>query len=177
MTLSLYDATVPTFLQQLRALDGLIAKAADFCAEGKASEAELQEARVAEDMLPFAWQVRWGPAHSSKAISACRAGTYSPELTPPPVTFAEQRAMIAAAIAELEGLDRAGLEAMADQTVVFSIPSRGVEMPFTVADFLLSFSLPNFFFHVTTAYNLLRARGVPIGKMDYLGQLRIKDPS
>lgn len=172
MTLSLYDATVPSFLQQLRALDGLIAKAEAFCAAGHASEAEIQEARIA-DMLPFSWQVRWGPAHSSKAIAACRSGGYSPDLTPPAATFAEQRAQLAEAIADLEATSRDALNALAGQTVLFSIPGRGVEMPFTAADFLLSFSLPNFYFHVTTAYNLLRARGLEIGKRDYLGQPRL----
>ncbi|WP_298200157.1 DUF1993 family protein [Novosphingobium sp.] len=174
MTFSLYDATVPAFLQQLRALDGLVARAEAFCAEGHATETEIQEARIA-DMLPFAWQVRWGPGHSTMAIECCRSGSYSPDLSPPPATFAEQRAMLGHAVAELEALSGDALDSLADRTVVFSVPARGVEMPFTARDFLLSFSLPNFYFHVTTAYNLLRARGLPIGKRDYLGQPRLKD--
>lgn len=174
MTLSLYQATVPAFLQQLRALDGLLAKAQAFCAEGHVAEADIQGARIA-DMLPFAWQVRWGPGHSTKALAACRSGSYSPDLSPPPATLAEQRALLAEAIAELEAASPAEIDALADHPVMFSVPARGVDMPFTAADFLLSFSLPNFYFHVTTAYNLLRAQGLSIGKRDFLGQVRTKD--
>ena len=173
MTISLYDATVPSFLQQLHALDGLIAKAEEFCAASGMDESEIQSARFA-DMLPFSWQVRWGPAHSIKAFECVRTGSYMPDLTPPPATFAEQRAMLADAIAKLEALDRAEVEALADMDVVFSIPKRDVRMDFNGRDFLLSFSLPNFYFHVTTAYNLLRDKGVDIGKRDYLGAVRVK---
>lgn len=174
MTLSLYDATVPSFLQQLRALDGLVAKAEAFCAESKAAEAEIQEARMAPDMLPFAWQVRWGPAHSIRAIEGCRSGSYGPDLNPPPATFAEQRAMLAEAITALEALTPDEVNALAGKDLIFSVPSANLSLPFTAQDFLLSFSLPNFYFHITTAYDLLRAKGLTIGKRDYLGQLRIK---
>ena len=175
MTISLYDATVPSFLQQLRALDGLIAKAEAHCAETGTDEATIQSARIAPDMLPFSWQVRWGPAHSIKAIEAIRSGTYSPDFHEPPATFAEQREMVASAIAALEALARADVDALVGKDVVLSIPKADVHMPFVAEDFLLSFSLPNFYFHMATAYNLLRANGVAIGKMDFLGAIRIKD--
>lgn len=175
MTVSLYQATVPTFLQHLRALSGLLDKAEAFCAEGNTTEAEIQQARLADDMAPFASQVRWGTAHSIKAVEACKAGVFGFDPTPPPATFAEQRAILAETIAALEALTPDDVNAMAESAVLFSIPRAGIELPFTAADFLLSFSLPNFYFHVTTAYNLLRSRGVQIGKTDFLGQLRIKE--
>lgn len=175
MTVSLYQATVPTYLQQLRALRGLLDKAAAFCAEGGATEADIQQARLADDMAPFASQVRWGTAHSIKAIEACRAGTFGFDPTPAPATFAEQQVVLAETIAALEALTAEDVNALAESPVLFSIPRAGVELPFIAADFLLSFSLPNFYFHVTTAYNLLRSRGVQIGKSDFLGQLRIKE--
>jgi hypothetical protein len=174
MTFSLYDATVPNFLQQLGALDGIVAKAQQACNEGGATEAAIQEARLADDMLPFPYQVRWGPLHSIKAIEACRAGSFSPDMTPPPATFADQRAMLADAMASLKALDRAEIDGLLGKDIVFSVPSAGIELPFTAENFLLSFSLPNFYFHVTTAYALLRAAGIPIGKRDYLGAMRIK---
>ena len=174
MTISLYDATIPSFLQQLRALASLIAKAEEFCAEKSLPESEIQSARLTDDMLPFSWQVRFGPGHSIKAIEAVRDGTYQPDFSEPPASFAEQRAMLEDAIAGLEALDRAEVNGFAGRDVVFSIPSADVRLEFTAEDFLLSFSLPNFYFHVTTAYALLRARGVAVGKMDFLGAIRMK---
>lgn len=174
MTISLYDATVPSFLQQMRALAGLIAKAEEFCAEKGLPESEIQSAKLANDMMPFPWQVRFGPGHSIKAIEALREGTYLADFSEPPASFAEQRAMLEDAIAKLEVLDRSEVDGFAGRDVVFSIPSADVRLEFTAEDFLLSFSLPNFYFHVTTAYALLRARGVPVGKMDFLGAIRMK---
>ncbi|MBC2668727.1 DUF1993 family protein [Novosphingobium piscinae] len=176
MTLSLYDATVPTFLQQLNALAGILRKAETWCAEGHGSEEALQEATFA-DMKPFPWQVRWAATHSLQAIQACRAGLSTPDASPPPTAFAEQHALLGATIAGLEAVTPAELDALADQTVLFRIPARGMELPFTAAGYLLSFAVPNFFFHLTTAYDLLRAAGVPLGKLDYLGRLRLKDPA
>lgn len=174
MTISLYDATVPAFLQQLGALQGLLAKAEAFCADGHATEAEIQDLRLADDMAAFSWQVRWGAVHSIQAIEAARAGGFSPQVTPPPATFAEQNALLADAVSALSALGREDVNGLVGRHVVFSIPTRGVELPFTAENFLLSFSLPNFYFHVTTAYDLLRNRGVPVGKMDFLGAMRIK---
>lgn len=174
MTISLYDATVPSFLQQLGALDGLVAKAEAFCADGNATEAEIQSLRLAEDMAPFPSQVRWGSIHSIRAIEAAHNGVFVPELTPAPATFAEQRAALADTIAALRALGRDEVNGLEGRDVVFSLPARGIELPFTAEDFLLSFSLPNFYFHVSTAYNLLRSRGVAVGKTDFLGAIRLK---
>ena len=174
MSLSLYDATIPSFLQQLRALDGVIGKAQDHCASGAISEDELQAARLADDMLPFVWQVSGGPGHSLGAIEGCQAGVYSPNTNPPPATFAEQRTKIGDTIAALAALTPESVNALADQDVLFSVPAYNMAIPFVGADFLLSFALPNFYFHVTTAYDLLRMKGVAIGKLDFLGALRSK---
>lgn len=174
MTISLYDATVPSFIQILQGLDSQVAKAAEFCAEHGIGEEEFQSARIADDMLPFPWQVRFGAGHSIKAIEAIRSGTYDADFSEPPATFAEQRAMLADAIAALAQLDKNEVDGLVGRDVVFRIESAGVEIPFVAENFLFSFSLPNFYFHVTTAYDLIRAKGVPIGKMDFLGTMRTK---
>ncbi len=177
MTTSLYDATVPSFLQQLHSLDAQLAKAEQFCAEQNLGEEVIQSARIVDDMLPFPHHVRYGYGHSIKAIEAIKAGNYSPDFSDPIATFAEQRALIASTVAALNALSADEVNALADKDVSFTIPEMDVRMDFTGEDFLLSFALPNFFFHVTTAYNLMRAKGVPIGKGDFLVGLRVKAPS
>lgn len=175
MTAPLFAATIATFLQQLRALDGLLAKAQRACTEGTITEAAIQAARIVPDMAPFPNQVNWVVVHSIGAIEACRAGDSQPVPTPPATTLDEQRTLLADAIARLSAIDPAEIDELADRPVTFSIPARGILLPFDGAGYLLSFAVPNFFFHLTTAYNLLRGLGLPIGKLDYLGQLRIKD--
>lgn len=177
MTISLYEATVPSFLQQLNSLDAQLAKAEQFCAEKGLGEDVIQSSQIVHDMLPFPHHVRYGYGHSIKAIEAIKAGNYSPDFSDPIATFAEQRALIASTIAALNALTADEVNALADKDVAFTIPQMDVHMDFTGRDFLLSFALPNFFFHVTTAYNLMRAKGVPIGKGDFLVGLRVKAPA
>jgi hypothetical protein len=174
MTISLYDATVPSFLQHLRALDGIVAKAEAFCAAGHASEADLLDLRLAPDMAPLTTQLKWARTHSLKAIEGVKAGTFSPDMSEAPATLAAHRANLAEAIAGLETLSAAEVEALGGGDVVFTIPQMNLSMPFTAPNFLFSFALPNFFFHVTTAYDLLRGAGLEIGKRDFLGAMRLK---
>lgn len=175
MTLSLHAATVSSFLQHLRALEGIVAKAEAFCAAGNASEAELLDKRLIADMAPLTSQLKWARTHSLGAIEGTKAGKFAPDMSDPPASLAAHRANLTAAIAELEAIVPAEFEALAGGDVVFSIPAPiNVNMTFTVPNFLFSFAMPNFFFHVTTAYDLLRAAGVDIGKRDFLGALRLK---
>jgi len=175
MTISLHEATVPTFLQHLRALDDIAAKAEAFCAEGKAAEADLLDRRIAPDMAPLTTQLKWARTHSLGALVGVRAGKFGPDMSDPPATLAAHRANLADAIAAIEALYPAELDALDGGDVVFSIPApMNVNLTFTVPNFLFSFALPNFFFHVTTAYDLLRAAGLEIGKRDFLGAMRLK---
>jgi uncharacterized protein len=170
MHISLYHATVPTFLQILGAVAGLVDKAEAHCAEKGLDPAELIGARLAEDMHPFAYQVKSTAVHSFDAIEGVRSGKFGPDRADPPTDFAGLRARVAAAIKGLETVGYTELDAYIGKPVIFSAGDFRIE--FVAEDFLLTFSQPNFHFHATTAYDILRWKGLPIGKRDYLGQMR-----
>lgn len=172
MPISLYVAVVPSNLQILGAVDKLLDKAEAFCAEQGRAESDLIDARLAPDMLPFGYQVKSCAAHSAGAVSAVRAGLFEPDLKPWPTDFAGLHAAIQGAIAELSALDAAEFEALGENDTLFAFGE--MKLPFTGANFLLSFAQPNFYFHATTAYAILRAQGVKVGKSDFMGMPRIK---
>ncbi len=172
MPISLYDAIIPGNLQIIGSVSALVDKAEAFCGESGKSEADIVGARLIEDMLPFGYQVKSVCEHSVGAIEGVRAGNYSPSMEPPPETFAVLREKLASAREFLTALDPAEIEGFIGQDMQFSFGE--MKIPFTAENFLLSFAQPNFYFHATTAYDILRAEGVPLGKRDFLGQLRMK---
>ena len=177
MSISLYDATVPSYLQILGAALGLIDKAEAFCAEKGISEQDLLATHFGEDMLPLAQQLKWLTTHSLGAIEGVRAGLFQPDRSPPAESLAAHREQISGTIAVLKAIAPEEIESFIGRDMVFAVPARDFRIDFTSENFLLSFSLPNFYFHATTAYDLLRHLGAPIGKMDFLGQPRIKMPA
>ncbi|GGD77458.1 DUF1993 domain-containing protein [Croceicoccus mobilis] len=170
MSISLHHALVPTWIQMLEALDGLIDKAAGHCAEIGMDDEGLCSQKLAPDMFDFAYQVQSATSHSIGAIEGVREGVYSPDLNAPPRSFAEMKQVIADTLSQLEELDPSELDGFIGKKMEFRF--KEFVIPFVAEEFLLSFSQPNFFFHVTTAYALLRAMGVEIGKRDYMGALR-----
>ncbi|MBC7504812.1 MAG: DUF1993 domain-containing protein [Sandarakinorhabdus sp.] len=172
MSFSFYDAVVPSNLQILGAIDALLDKAAAFCAEQGRAEADLIDARLAPDMLPFGYQVKSCAAHSVGGIEGVRAGSFSPDTSAWPTDFAGLHAVLQAAITSLKAIDRHTFDALAESDTLFAFGE--TRMPFTGANFLLSFSQPNFYFHAATAYAILRAQGVKLGKRDFIGMPRIK---
>ena len=172
MTLSLYAATIPSYRQILGAVSGLVRTAEAFCAEKGIEASDLIQARLAPDMLPFAYQVKSTAVHSLGAIEGVRKGVFSPDRTPPPDTFTALEARIAATLSALEAIEPGEIEAFIGRDMRFEFGDRCLE--FTAEEFLLSFSQPNFYFHATTAYDILRWKGVPLGKRDFMGKLRLK---
>lgn len=172
MTLSLYDATIPSNIQILGAVEGLIDKAEAYCAEQGIAPAELIDARLAPDMLPFGYQVKATVEHAVGALAGVRCGTYSPNLDAWPTDFAGLRAKVRDAIAALRALSPMDVDALADNDTEFRFGETA--LPFAGASFLLSFSQPNFYFHASIAYAILRMKGVHIGKRDFMGMPRIK---
>jgi hypothetical protein len=172
MTFSLYDAVVPSNLQILNAVDALIGKAEEFCVEQSRSETDILEARLAPDMLPFGYQVKSCAAHSAGAIEGVKGGSFSPDMAPWPTSFSGLHAVLREAIARLHEIDRATFDDLAGKDTEFAFGE--TRLPFSGANFLLSFSQPNFYFHATTAYAILRAEGVKLGKRDFIGMPRIK---
>lgn len=171
MPISLHAALVPTWLQLLNAGRGRLDKAGS-CG---IAEPNVVDARLAEDMFPFGYQVKSMAVHSAGAVEAVRAGVFAPDFSEAlPGTLEELRHKLDAAIALLEGLDEAELEGFVGRPMRFEIGPKRLD--FDASQFLLTFSQPNFFFHATTAYGVLRANGVPVGKLDYLGKLRLAAP-
>jgi hypothetical protein len=172
MAFSLYAATVPSYRQILGAVSGLLVKAEGFCTEKGIAPPDLIQARLAGDMLSFAYQVKSTAVHSLGAIEGVRKGVFSPDMTPPPETFAALKTRISGTLAALEAIDVNEVDGFVGRDMRFSFGDR--HMDFTAENFLLSFSQPNFYFHATTAYDILRWKGLPIGKRDFLGKLRLK---
>ena len=170
--ISLYTATVPAFRQTVDAVAGLLGKAETFATEKGVDLQSLVDARLAPDMLPFAYQVKSVASHSTGAINGVRAGVFSPDMSALPADFAAMRALLDQTAAALAALDPAEVDGFTGRDMAFVMGERRME--FTAEDFLLSFSMPNFYFHATTAYDILRAEGVPLGKRDYLGRPRVK---
>ncbi len=173
MPLSLHAALVPGWLQILGSVEGLVAKAESWCDDNGYSHDEIIGARLAGDMLPFSYQVKSCWAHSAHALDGAAKGRFEPHMDPPPDSFAGLREVLAAAKSGLSGCDADALDAIAGNDMVFAIGDK-LRLEFTVQDFLLGFSSPNFHFHAATAYGILRMKGLEIGKRDYLGALPVK---
>lgn len=173
MALSLHSALIPSMLQIVGAVHKLVDKAEAHCDEKSLPHGEIIGARLADDMLPFAYQVKSCWSHSVQAIVGVREGVFMPDMSPFPDSFAELRDVLAKTASALEAVSEAELEELADKDMRFEIPDK-YRIDFTGQDFLLSFSQPNFYFHSSTAYDILRMKGVPLRKTDYLGRMRMK---
>ena len=172
MTLSLYDATVPNYLQVLGAIGALLEKAESFCSERQVAPADIIQARLAPDMLPFAYQVKSTAVHSLGAIEGVRRGVFSPDMAPPPESFAALKTRISDTQHALSAIEPAEVDGFVGRDMRFEFGER--KIPFTAENFLLSFSQPNFYFHATTTYDILRWKGLAIGKRDFMGRMRVK---
>jgi uncharacterized protein len=172
MAFTLYAATIPSCLQILASVSRLIGKAEDHCAEKGLDPDVLIQARLIDDMQPFAYQVKSTVVHSLGAIEGVRHGLFQPDTTTPPATFDAMRKRIDTTIEALKAIDPAEIESFIGRDMRFQFGENRID--FLAEDFLLSFSQPNFYFHATTAYDLLRMKGVNIGKRDFNGRVRKK---
>ena len=171
MAISLYDAFVPTCRQMIAAGLGQLKKAEAHCAEHGVLCDDLIGGRLAPDMASLPFQVFSVAHHSAGAIEGARAGKFSPVSPSGQQSWESLTAMLTGADAALAAVDAAELEAMMGTPVLFSFGT--MQMPFKAENFLLSFSQPNFYFHATTMYAILRHKGVKIGKRDFSGMPRI----
>ncbi len=166
MSLSLYEVSVPVFLRGLRSLSHILQKGQVFADENGLSHAALTEARLFEDMLPLTGQVQRA-SDTAKFVPVRVAGVENVAMPDNEVTFADMQARIRATVDFLEATPREAMDAGAANEVV--IKTRRGELRYDGANYVLQFALPNFFFHVTTAYDILRHTGVPLSKADYIG--------
>jgi hypothetical protein len=172
MSVSLHTATVGVYLQILPQVAGLVDKAEAHSREKGLPAARLLDARLAPDMWNFSKQVMCAIQHSAGAVEGLRAGRTGPDLTDPPSEFAPLRRKVADAVTLLEGVTPGEIDEAADRDLLFEFGTGRME--FVGEDYLLSFALPNFFFHSTSAYAVLRNQGLPVGKRDFLGRTRLK---
>jgi len=160
MAYDIYDASIPPLIHMLGSLSSVLAKGE---AHGGIDPAE---ARLATDMLPLKSQV-YIATDTAKGCGARLAGVEIPKYEDTETSFAELRARIAKTIDFLKGLDRTAFKGAEGKQIVLKFPSNTME--FNGADYVGNFVLPNCYFHITTAYGILRNRGVALGKRDYLG--------
>ena len=172
MAISLYDAIIPSYRQILGGVAGLLSKAEIYCSDKGMAFEKIVEARLAEDMLPFAYQVKSTVVHSLGAIHGVRSGVFSPDTTTPPKDFSALKQRISETLIALEAIDPAEIESFVGRDMRFAFGDRHID--YTAENFLLSFSQPNFYFHAATVYDILRWKGVPLGKRDFMGRTRAK---
>jgi hypothetical protein len=172
MAITLYDATVAAFAQTLGAVEGFLGRGLAHCQDTNLDPQELIEARLYGDMLPLRYQVQAAIGHSVGAITGCRTGIYAAPMGDSKIDYQGLQKAVADARTALKAFTPDEVNALEAKDVVFKLPN--MEMPFTGEGILMTFAIPNFHFHCTTAYDILRSKGVPLGKRDYLGRIRLK---
>jgi hypothetical protein len=167
MAFSLYDAAMTPCVQQLGALMGIIDKAAAHCAANKIEESALLQDRLYPDMFSLAREIRQA-ADFGMTIGGRLAGVPPPALPAVDDTsFAAAKQRVETALGFAKSLTRTQVDGAEDNTIAWT--AGGSERKLKGNDYLQQFALPNFYFFVTTAYDILRHRGVPVGKRDFLG--------
>ena len=166
MTLSMYQASVPVFIQGLTGLGGVIDKAAAHAAERNIDPAALLQARLYPDMFPFARQVQIA-TDFAKGGAARLAGVEFPAYEDSETSFEELKARVDKTIAFLRTLDAAQIDGSEERDI--SLVRRGETSIVKGQAYLLEQAMPNFYFHITTAYAILRHNGVEVGKRVFLG--------
>jgi uncharacterized protein len=167
MTISMYQASAPRFVNSLTALSAILDKAQAHVDAKKIDPAALTTFRLFPDMLPMTRQVQIA-CDTAKGAVARLAGVDIPKHEDTEQTIAELKARIAKTIAFIETVKPGQLDGTEEKSITLKLGPN--DKTFVGMQYLLGFVLPNFYFHVTTAYNILRHNGVEIGKRDYLGK-------
>ena len=168
MTISMYAASVPLLTQMLQSLDAILAKAAQHANDRKIDPAALLQARLYPDMFPLVRQVQVA-SDNAKGIAGRLAGVDIPSFADTEQTFEELHARITKTLEFLKTITPEQVNGSEERDVVV-YQGRPYEMRFKGQTYLIHYGLPNFLFHVTTAYAILRHNGVEIGKDDYIGK-------
>lgn len=166
MSLSMYQASVPVFIRMLTNLSAVLDKAAKHAEAKKIEPSVFVTARLFPDMLPLSAQIQIA-SDSAKGCAARLAGVEVPSFPDTEATFPELQARIEKTVTFLKGLKPEQIDGSEERNIHLKMRTR--EIDFTGQTFLLHFAMPNFYFHITAAYAILRHNGVELGKMDYLG--------
>lgn len=167
MSLSLYQSSVPVFERSLAAFLVILDKAEAHAEARKFDPTNYLAIRLAPDMFPFTRQIQ-AFCDNAKNTSFRLAGAQPPAIADSETTFAELRGRIQTTLDHLKTIDARAVDAGVDRDIVFPL-GPNLKMKMQGADYLMHFALPNFYFHLTTAYDILRSAGVEIGKRDFLG--------
>ncbi len=166
MAFTIYDAAIPPMLRMLQNLSNILDKAVAQAKEKDMPASALLDARLAPDMHPLPRQIQMA-SDAAKGCAARLAGIDVPAMPDEEKTFAELQQRLAKTITFLKSVKPEQMDGAEERTIIIKTPSRDFEM--SGRDFVTGFAMPNFLFHVTTAYAILRHKGIAIGKMDYLG--------
>ncbi len=166
MTISMYEASIPVFIRMLKNLAAILAKGAAYAEAKKIEPTVLVNNRLYPDMFPLVRQVQIA-SDAAKGCGARLAGREPPKFEDNEATFPELLTRIDKSIAYLETLKPEQINGSEQKTITLQISKNTTT--FLGMPFLLNFALPNFYFHVTTAYDILRHCGVEIGKQDFIG--------
>ncbi len=173
MSVSLSNVSLDTYIQMVSAASNIIEKAEEFCKENNIDAQDIVEMQLYKDMAPFTFQVFSIVHHSVGAIDALKTGEFGPPKMPDNLNFENCKNMLKEAEKNLMNINPSEIDNLAGQEVIFKMGS--ITWPFTATEFILSFSLPNFYFHLTTFYDMLRMKGLKIGKLDFVGQMKLKN--
>lgn len=168
MKVTAHSITVPVFVRTLTNLSGILDKAAAFCEQRKVREGVLMDARLFPDMFPLTMQVRIACDFARGGVARL-TGQEPPKFEDDETSLSDLKKRIARSIEYVQGFTEAQLAGCEDRRIVRTVGGR--EIVFDGYGYLAQFVLPNFFFHVTTAYDILRSNGVELGKRDYIGAL------
>jgi hypothetical protein len=172
MAIELYDISVASYVQALGGVIGFLNKGRTHCETSGIDLDEIVETSLYPDMRPFRFQLVSVAHHSLGAIRGVEAGLFQPPGHGEGLDYEGLQQLVADALAELESYSRDAVNALEGKDLTFKLGDTGI--PFTAEGFITSFSLPNLYFHATTAYDILRMKGVPLGKRDYMGRMRTK---
>jgi hypothetical protein len=172
MATTFHDLSVRCYLQTLTGVEGFLAKGLAHCQAQGVDPSEIVETRLYPDMFAFSFQLWSVVHHSLDAIRGIEEGVFTPPQPLPSLDYAGWQAVVSDARETLAAMTPEAVNALEDRELIFKFGD--FKLPFTAPDFVLSFSLPNLHFHATTAYDILRTKGVPLGKRDYTGPMRIK---
>lgn len=165
MTLSMYDSSVPVLKHMLNSLSTILTKAAEYAADKKIEPGVLINARLFPDMFPLVRQVQIATDQAKGGVARL-AGIEIPKFEDNEASFDELQARISKTIEFLDSVDAQQIDGSEDRDIVLQLHEFTRE--FKGKDYLTYWVLPNFYFHVTTAYSILRHNGVEIGKKDFL---------
>lgn len=168
MSLTIYEATIPVLIRMLNSLSAIIDKAENYAEQKKIEPSVLLNARLAPDMYPLLRQIQIA-TDAAKGCAGRLAKIELPIFEDNELSFMELKQRISKTVEFLQSISSSQLQGSEDSTITLKI--RGNEISFKGDDYAMNFALPNFYFHVTMAYAILRHNGLDVGKRDFLGAL------